>query len=148
MVTFPPPWLRLWYTIEISGGHKRVMAQTNFRSYKPQNFATGIFKTEFISFLGKIKKRMPSHIWSSHSQPLRLLHSIHVWNGILKIESHEVENPILFEKCWKCPSSSLSCINLPMDNLCKNHQIFPFYQLPKTKLFFINFFRLTVSITW
>jgi len=35
--------------------------------FKRQKFATGIFKTEFMSFLDKNKKRMPNHFWFSHS---------------------------------------------------------------------------------
>jgi len=34
---------------------------------KQQTFATGIFKTELMSFVDKSKKWMPSHFWSSHS---------------------------------------------------------------------------------
>jgi len=29
----------------------------------------------------------------------RLLHKIFVWSGILKIDNHLVQNPIIFEKC-------------------------------------------------
>jgi len=37
-----------------------------FAVFKQKKFASGVFKTEFMSFLDKNKKWMPSHLWSSH----------------------------------------------------------------------------------
>jgi len=66
------------------------------------------FSKQFMSFLFKNKKWMPSHFSSSHSKTPRLLHNIFVWSGILKIESYQVQIPILYEKCWECPSSYIA----------------------------------------
>ena len=33
--------------------------------------------------------------------------TVFVWRGILKIGNHQGQKPILFEKCWECPLSSI-----------------------------------------
>jgi len=75
--------------------------------FKRQKFATEIFKEEIMSFLDKRKKWMTSHFWFSHLQTLSILHNICVWSWTLKADNHQVQKPILFEKCWEGPSSCI-----------------------------------------
>ena len=57
------------------------------------------------------------------------LRNMFVWSSILKIDNHEVQKPVLFEKCWECSSSCIVCIHQQINNLCKNHQLHPSHQL-------------------
>jgi len=63
------------------------------------------FSKRSMLFLDKNKKWMPSNFRSSRSYALSLLHNIFVWSAILKNDNNQVQKPILFEKCWECPSS-------------------------------------------
>jgi len=49
--------------------------------------------------------------------------------GILKIGNHQVQKLILLKSVDNVLRPPLSCINLRMDDLCKNHQSHPSHQL-------------------
>jgi len=72
-------------------------------------FATELFNTEFMSFLNKNKKWMPSHFGSSHSWTVSFLHNIFVWSSSFTIDNHHVQKTILSKKYWEY---SLSCVAL------------------------------------
>jgi len=88
-------------------------------------FATGIFKTGFMLFLLKNKKWMPSHFWFNYSWTPSILHNIFVWSYILKIDNDQVQNRSFSKNVENVLRPTLSCINLRMDDVCKNHQVLP-----------------------
>ena len=124
------------------------MAQTNFRIISHK-----VLQLEF-------SKQSLSHFWVKTRNECPVISDLVTHNLLDFCIAYMCEAAFSKLKVMKCKIRSfmknvgnalrpaLSCINLRMDNLCKNHQIFPSHQPPKTELFFTNCFRLTVSITW
>ena len=116
--------------------------------FKRQKFATGIIKTELTSFLKRtinecsIISDLTIHKLLTFAWHIFVKRHYQNWQSSIK-------KTILFEKYSECSSPSLFCINLRMDDLCKN-QVHPSHYLCLSTsinwMVFLDFFTLLFPI--
>ena len=91
-------------------------------------FATAIFKTELTSFLESTINECPVTSDLAIHKLLAFCPTFFLWSGILKIDTQSKKLSFL-KNIENVLRPALSCINLRMDDLCKNHQMHPSHYL-------------------